>query len=393
MRIAYLTWHARNVAYGADISIHRLATTMASKGHDVHLFHTSAGPSSIEFIDGVSMHSCHRSRLPIAGKIAVLASVMKAFSTENGRKPFDIVQINGPSLALCSLLIGNAPVVYKDVDIASAKLKVDSGRGSFGNSIRIRMLYVIEALAVRRAYSIFVSSSQSKEEFAARYPFCVSNIAVVPPAGLGSEWFADEPIEWEKRISKTAFLFIGAFQRRLAEVFVRALKQLKDSGREAHGIMVREENSDARELARDLGVEMEFHTNIPVETLRVFYSKALAYMLPSLREGFCIPLVEAGSLGTPSIVYDIAHIKDFITDGVNGTVLKDLDPKTWAEEMNRQMTDGKYWSRLSSGAREKAQTYRMESIAQRVENRYEADRTGWTSKSRKSRRKSPTRSG
>lgn len=393
MRIAYLTWHGKKVAFGADISIHRLAVMMASKGHDVHLFHTTSESSGMEKVDGVNMHSCHRGNLPLIGKMAALSSVMKAFSVENDRKPFDIVQINGPSLGLCSLMIGDAPVIYKDVDVASAKLKRGEGRGVLRNAIRIRALYAIESLAVRMAYTVFVSSKFSMDEFVARYPYCVNKILVVPPAGLGSEWFAERPASWESRKGKAVFLFIGAFQRRLADVFVRALKHLKDSGSEAYGIMVREENSEARELANKLGVEMEFHTNIPAATLRGYYSDSLAYILPSLREGFCIPLVEAGSVGTPSIVYDIPHIRDFISDGVNGSVLKDLDPENWAGEMKKMMIDSEYWSGLSKGAREKALVYRMDSIAENIENRYEADMSGWSGKSRKARRKSPMRSG
>lgn len=393
MRIAYLTWHGRNVTFGADISIHRLAVTMSSKGHDVHIFHTYPGEASTEMSKGVVIHSCHRGSFPLLGKMEGLMAVLRAFSLENRRKQFDMVHINGPSLGIGALMIGSAPVVYKDVDIASAKESRGDGKGLFLNAIHIAILYAIEFLAVRAAYTIFVSSAFSMKEFAARYPSCEQKIAVVPPAGLEPEWFSEQKIPWEERIVSPRFLFIGAFQRRLAEVFVLALKHLGDSGLKVAGILVREENDKARNLAAELGVEMEYHSNVPADSLRSSFSSSLAYILPSVREGFCIPLVEAGSSGTPSIVYDIPHIRDFISDGRNGVVMKDMDPVAWAGVMKRMMSDRGYWTALSNGARERAARYRMENIAASIENCYEAFQTAWKGKTRKAGKESKAHSG
>jgi glycosyltransferase involved in cell wall biosynthesis len=105
-------------------------------------------------------------------------------------------------------------------------------------------------------------------------------------------------------------------------------------------------------LARDLGV-----TNFVVlpfvdrSTLAAIYRRSALLVIPSEREGFGLPLVEAMSCGTPAVASDIPALRevggDAVTycgigdvDGWSRTIAalldeRDRDPAAWAERRQR----------------------------------------------------------
>jgi glycosyltransferase involved in cell wall biosynthesis len=50
-------------------------------------------------------------------------------------------------------------------------------------------------------------------------------------------------------------------------------------------------------------------------------ARAHAIVVPSVREGFGLIVPEAGSVGTPAVVYDVHGLKDTVRNGVNGYVV------------------------------------------------------------------------
>ena len=53
---------------------------------------------------------------------------------------------------------------------------------------------------------------------------------------------------------------------------------------------------------------------VPIETLRVFYQAAEAFVFPSLYEGFGLPPLEAMSCGTPVVASDVSALAEVIGD-------------------------------------------------------------------------------
>jgi len=53
---------------------------------------------------------------------------------------------------------------------------------------------------------------------------------------------------------------------------------------------------------------------VPIETLRVFYQAASAFVFPSLYEGFGLPPLEAMACGTPVICSEVSSLPEVVGD-------------------------------------------------------------------------------
>lgn len=85
-------------------------------------------------------------------------------------------------------------------------------------------------------------------------------------------------------------------------------------------------------------------------TMRNLYAAADCFLLPSLHEGFGIPLLEAFASQTPVITGSGGAIPEVAADCA--TICPDYNPKTWAEALNSLNDDsGKLQSMIERGLR------------------------------------------
>ena len=77
-----------------------------------------------------------------------------------------------------------------------------------------------------------------------------------------------------------------------------------------------EEHSDLRRavLRSRLQGEVRFLGFVPHEVLRVFYSRARAFLFPSLNEGFGLPPLEAMAHGTPVLTSSVSSLPEVFAD-------------------------------------------------------------------------------
>lgn len=71
-------------------------------------------------------------------------------------------------------------------------------------------------------------------------------------------------------------------------------------------------------LSKSLKVNPVFWGFVSEEKKFELMAKAHAIVVPSIREGFGLIVPEAGSVGTPAIVYDVHGLRDTVENGVNG---------------------------------------------------------------------------
>ena len=67
--------------------------------------------------------------------------------------------------------------------------------------------------------------------------------------------------------------------------------------------------------------------------------------VPSVREGFGINVIEAASVGTPSVGYDVHGIRDAIRQGETGFLANSLEEA--ASRVIELLTDKQYYERIS----------------------------------------------
>ena len=101
---------------------------------------------------------------------------------------------------------------------------------------------------------------------------------------------------------------------------------------------------------------------VPAEDLPALYAEARLFCMPSLREGFGLPALEAMAQGTPVIAAAGSATEEVVGDG--GLVVPPTDVAGWAETMRTVLTDEALAERLSHAARRRAATFSWDRSAE-----------------------------
>ena len=88
------------------------------------------------------------------------------------------------------------------------------------------------------------------------------------------------------------------------------------------------------------------------DEVKAYLNDSHVFVLPSKAEGFPISLLEAMSLGLPSICTNVGAIGDSLKDGVNGYLLSDGSSESIAEAMKRYLIEPELIARHSVAALE-----------------------------------------
>ncbi len=107
----------------------------------------------------------------------------------------------------------------------------------------------------------------------------------------------------------------------------------------------------------ELGERVVFTGAIDRNSLRILYSNAYCFVLPSLAEAFGMVLLEAMASGTPTIGSTAGGIPDIIIDGVNGLLFRKGDWKDLASKLLMLIADKNLRNELATNARKYAEKY------------------------------------
>jgi glycosyltransferase involved in cell wall biosynthesis len=96
------------------------------------------------------------------------------------------------------------------------------------------------------------------------------------------------------------------------------------------------------ELARRLEVRdrLVFTGHVPQRDLDSFYERSAFTILPSVREGFGLVVVEGWLHRKPTVVTERAGVTELIREGWNGLLFDPERPETLAEKMEQLLEDG-----------------------------------------------------
>ncbi len=89
------------------------------------------------------------------------------------------------------------------------------------------------------------------------------------------------------------------------------------------------------------GVNIVCHGFVTEEKKLELLSRAQALVFPSVREGWGIPVTEAGCVGTPAVVYDSPGIAEAVDYGDAGYISIENNEKGLEEQMRRVLEDKK----------------------------------------------------
>lgn len=335
-RILILNWRdIRNpAAGGAEAWTHEVAKRWVAQGHAVTLLTSGfkGGPSA-ETVDGV--------RIRRIGRLTTGSFHLRVQRELPRVRGFDAVvdEINTIPF-LTPLWRRRLPPTLAHVHQLAADVwdaELPTPLATVGRWIEPRLL-----APYRDAPVVTISASTCADLRALGF----SNVSIVPCG-------RDDPPDLmgiEKEADPT-FLFVGRLAaNKRPDHAITAFRLIKESRPEARLWIVGRGPLD-RALRTELPVGAELLGHLSREELYQRLARAHCLLVPSVREGWGLVVIEANSVGTPAVGYDVHGIRDSIRDGSTGFLAEPGDPADLARRATELIGDLKDYAEVSDRAR------------------------------------------
>jgi len=121
--------------------------------------------------------------------------------------------------------------------------------------------------------------------------------------------------------------------------------------------------------ARELGIEKNvvFYGYISEEKKRDLISSSLAFVNPSIKEGWGITTIEANMCGTIAICSNVAGLRDSVRDGATGSLFTLNDTASYVAAVRCYVSDERYRREIEQNAKHHGATYRWDNLARRLD--------------------------
>ena len=172
-------------------------------------------------------------------------------------------------------------------------------------------------LSLRAASAVVCVSRATRHDVETRYPFAKDKLAVVHEAPIIDATQPGVP-QPDGRFETPYGLYVGNVSpNKNVAVLVEALTLLKREneatavyhiGRDSAGLLAEAEQRAGGNMLRKMGTLSDAE-------LVAAYRGATCFINTSLNEGFCLPVVEAQSLGAPVICADIPVLREVAGEG------------------------------------------------------------------------------
>jgi glycosyltransferase involved in cell wall biosynthesis len=194
---------------------------------------------------------------------------------------------------------------------------------------------------------------------------------VIVPNGVDTKFFRpglkDEQVLSRYGLEEQGYiLFVGRVSpEKGVHILLQAFKQVADNIPKSFKLVIvgpltgtfnsSQSSSYAEATMRyareKLGQRVIFTGAIGRNDLRVLYSSAYCFVLPSFAEAFPMVLLEAMASGIPPIGSTAGGIQDIIIDGVNGLLFRKKDWKDLANKLLMLVRDKNFRDKLAHDAR------------------------------------------
>lgn len=225
---------------------------------------------------------------------------------------------------------------------------------------------------LRNARRIITVSEQTKADVITAFGISSSRIRVVP-GGCNHEVFHaginPEAVKAKYRLDAYV-LYVGNFHPH--KNLLRLIQAFQLVARDGWHQLVIAGKKDSRffpvleAMVEKLGLQgrVIFPGYIPGEDLPGLYAGATALVLPSLYEGFGLPVLEAMACGVPVIAAKSGAIPELVSGA--GLLVDPMDPKDIGEAIHRVVTDCALRDRLVRVGVQRASRYSWCDTAERI---------------------------
>ena len=199
-----------------------------------------------------------------------------------------------------------------------------------------RLLIPFERRTLRRADKVICVSADTQRAVVERYGVDRDKTIVIPN-GIDTEAFRPQP---EVERIPNSVLFLSRLEKRKGvDSLLRAMRRLAVEDKNVK-LFVGGKGSLLPALERyvadnGLAKQVEFLGFVPDDELPSWYGRVSCFVMPSVFEGFGIPIPEAMACGTPVIGTNVDGIRGLIDDGTTGLLVEYGDEEGLAERILR----------------------------------------------------------
>jgi len=241
---------------------------------------------------------------------------------------------------------------------------------------RLAYLYASSMLraAAHRARQIITISQFSKQAICDRLEVNEEKVHVIPRV-LSRSFFEMQGRDHGRLLRKLGvrtpyFLFVGLLKpHKNVQGLLRAFALIPETFRDSLQLVIAGKLDSfypaLRRITEELSLQGQvlFTGHVSEEELHSLYACAMAFVLPSLNEGFGLPVLEAMAYGVPVIVSKTSSLPEVTGDA--GILVDPTDPASIAGGMVRVLSDEALRQQLSERGRERTRLFSAKEFAQR----------------------------
>lgn len=338
MKILYVTTVASTMGFFKDF-----IKKLIDDGHTVDIATNREKSQLPECYEeaGCKVYDLKSSRSPLSkGNIATVKELQKLAADES----YDIVHCHTPVAAACTRL------AFRKARKCGTKVIYTAHGFHFYKGAPLKnwlIFYPVEKLCARWTDVLITIN---KEDFAfAQKKLNVKKVEYVPGVGINTGRFAPAKLSGEEKTELRKSLGVGEADKLLFSVgelnenknhslVLRAMAKLPEN---VHYCIAGRGSCHDRllELAEELGLKERFHLLGRRNDIQELLNCTDVFCFPSLREGLPVSVMEAMSCGVPVVAKNIRGVKDLITDGRNGLLVKGNEPDDFSGAILKLLGD------------------------------------------------------
>lgn len=370
MKIAFLMSHDTEFyKLGSEIFAENLASELSYLGNEIHIFRAFSQKDSLVNAGKMVIHNHHSPPVPFIGSYIGMKRSLKSFRKSDILLKFDWVLIIGGGLGLVSRKLKYHNIAFFLIEISKEEYKsISDSFQKFKSFLFYALLNIGEQRGIKYSKIVICNSNYQVKQVKTTYKTTSAKL-VYSPLGIPENWFDGSFF----RTGSKKILYVGAGNRRNVVLFLNIIKAMNKSGYDLSGIIIREDEGRIRELSNSFNINVEVYNNLDENVLISKYNESLVLIMPSYKEAFCLPIVEAASQYVPTIASDLPQFQDIIEHGITGLVIKDYSLESWVYQLKKLIDDPKFLNALKYGARRKSEHFRLSQIASEINNELRDD--------------------
>jgi glycosyltransferase involved in cell wall biosynthesis len=163
-------------------------------------------------------------------------------------------------------------------------------------------------------------------------------------------------------VTKPYVLFVGLLKpHKNVQALLRAFKLLPEHVRNSHQLVIAGKLDSGypavQQLSQELalGERVVFTGHVTDEQLRALYARAKVFALPSLNEGYGLPVLEAMAYGVPVVVSNVSSLPEVAGDA--GILIDPRDDQNISNAIERLLADETLRKSLGERGRQRAHSF------------------------------------